>query len=109
MTIWIIVFTTDPKSLNFNKKYKISYIPNPVDESDDMRVHENTNPQYDLFAMSHGVHRGVLKKGKFDDRENLIDKLIKKSTIKFNIFGMNNIQPVGVTILKKIFIIQKLP
>ena len=46
--------TTDPKSLNFNKKYKISYIPNPVDESlDDMRVHENTNPQYDLFLQCH--------------------------------------------------------
>ena len=96
--------TTDPKSLNFNKKYKISYIPNPVDESlDDMRVHENTNPQYDLFfAMSHGVHRGVLKKGKFDDRENLIDKLIKKNPhIKFNIFGMNNIQPVWGDDFKK--------
>ena len=25
--------TTDPISLNFNKKYKIFYIPNPVDES----------------------------------------------------------------------------
>ena len=96
--------TTDPKSLNFNKKYKISYIPNPVDESlDDMRVHENINPEYDLFfAMSHGVHRGVLKKGKFDQRENLINKLIKKNPhIKFNIFGMNNIQPVWGDDFKK--------
>ena len=96
--------TTDPKSLNFNKKYKISYIPNPVDESlDDMRVHENNNPEYDLFfAMSHGVHRGVLKKGKFDERENLINKLIKKNPqIKFNIFGMNNIQPVWGDDFKK--------
>ena len=75
LTIWIIG-TTDPKSLNFNKNTKF-YIPNPVDESLDDRDYENTNPQYDLFAMSHEF-RGVLKKGKFDDRENLIDKLIKK-------------------------------
>ena len=28
--------------------------------------------------MSHGVHRGKLKKGKFDKREIFINKLIKK-------------------------------
>ncbi len=45
--------------------------------------------------MSHGVHRGVLKKGKFDDRELFIRKLIKKNPdINFDIYGMNNIQPV---------------
>ncbi len=89
--------TTDPKSLKFNKKHKISFIPNPVDESlDDMNVYENKRPEYDLFfAMSHGVHRGVLKKGKFDKRENFINNLIKKNPkLKFNIFGMNNIQPI---------------
>ena len=60
-----------------------------------MNVYENKRPEYDLFfAMSHGVHRGVLKKGKFDERENLINYLIKKNPhLKFNIFGMNNIQP----------------
>ncbi len=89
--------TTDPKSLKFNKKYNISFIPNPVDESlDDMHVYQNKTPEYDLFfAMSHGVHRGVLKKGKFDQRENFINNLIKKNpNLKFNIFGMNNIQPI---------------
>ena len=89
--------TTDPKSLNFNKKYKISFIPNPVDQSlDDMKVYENKNPEFDLFfAMSHGVHRGVLKKGKFDKREIFINKLIKKNPhLKFNVFGMNKVQPV---------------
>ena len=35
--------------------------------------------------MSHGVHRGVLKKGKFDERENLINYLIRKIHLKFNI------------------------
>ena len=96
--------TTDPKSLKFNKKHKISFIPNPVDESlDDMNVYENKRPEYDLFfAMSHGVHRGVLKKGKFDQRENFINNLIKKNPkLKFNIFGMNNIQPVWGDEFKK--------
>ena len=71
--------TTDPKALKMQNK-NISFIPNPVDESlDDMKAYENKTPEYDLFfAMSHGVHRGVLKKGKFDERENLINYLIKK-------------------------------
>ena len=45
--------------------------------------------------MSHGVHRGVLKKGKFDKREIFINKLIKKTpNIRFDIYGMNKIQPI---------------
>ena len=95
--------TTDPKTLKMDN-YKVSFIPNPVDESlDDMKVYENKNAEYDLFfAMSHGVHRGVLKKGKFDERENLINYLIRKNPhIKFNIFGMNNVQPVWGDEFKK--------
>tara|TARA_Y100000768_G_scaffold158351_1_gene118202 strand:+ start:699 stop:2792 length:2094 start_codon:yes stop_codon:yes gene_type:complete len=95
--------TTDPKVLNLNK-YKVSFIPNPVDESlDDMKIYENKNPEYDLFfAMSHGVHRGVLKKGKFDERENIINFLIKKNPhLKFNVFGMNNVQPIWGDDFKK--------
>ena len=88
--------TTDPKALNLDK-YKVSFIPNPVDSSlDDLKVYENRNQEFDLFfAMSHGVHRGVLKRGKFDERENLINYLMKKNpSIKFNIYGMNNVQPI---------------
>jgi len=45
--------------------------------------------------MSHGVHRGELKKGKFDKREIFINKLLKKNKkINFDIYGMNNVQPV---------------
>ena len=45
--------------------------------------------------MSHGVHRGVLKRGKIDPREYFIKKLIKKNTnIKFDIYGMNSKQPI---------------
>ncbi|WP_440672811.1 glycosyltransferase [Candidatus Pelagibacter sp. HIMB1715] len=98
--------TTDPKVLNL-QNYKVSFFPNPVDESlDDMKVYENKNPEFDLFfAMSHGVHRGVLKKGKFDERENIINFLINKNPhLKFNIFGMNNIQPIwGDEFKKKLY------
>ena len=45
--------------------------------------------------MSHGVHRGVLKKGKFDERETFIDKLKKLTpNIKYDLYGMENNQPV---------------
>ena len=45
--------------------------------------------------MSHGVHRGVLKKGKFDQRENFINKLISVTpNIRFDLYGMNGVQPV---------------
>ena len=38
-----------------------------------MQVFKNKNFVYDIFfAMSHGVHRGVLKKGKIDNREFFI-------------------------------------
>ena len=48
-----------------------------------------------FFAMSHGVHRGQLKSGKYDDREIFINKLIKKNkNILFDIYGMNNVQPI---------------
>ena len=74
-----------------------------------MNVYENKRPEYDLFfAMSHGVHRGVLKKGKFDQR-GFINNLIKKNPkLKFNIFGMNNIQPIWEMNLKTIYTILKL-
>ena len=54
--------------------------------------------------MSHGVHRGGLKKGKSDDREVLINKLIKKNKeINFDIYGMNNVQPIwGNSFIKKV-------
>jgi len=89
--------TTDPVSLNFNKKYKIYYMPNPVDESfETLENYKNNFFSSDVFfAMSHGVHRGVLKKGKFDERELFINKLIKiTSNIRFDLYGMNKIQPI---------------
>jgi glycosyltransferase involved in cell wall biosynthesis len=89
--------TTDPKSLNLNKKHNVFYMPNPVDQS--FETLENYNNKYFnndvFFAMSHGVHRGVLKKGKFDDREIIINKLMKITpNVRFDLYGMNNIQPL---------------
>jgi len=95
--------TTDPYSLNLGNN-NVYYMPNPVDHSvDDIKVYENNHPEYDLFfAMSHGVHRGVLKKGKYDEREKIIKYLIKKNPdLKFNIFGMGNYQPVWGDDFKK--------
>ena len=52
--------------------------------------------------MSHGVHRGILKRGKFDKREEFINRLIKKiPNIKFDLYGLNNIQPVWADNYKK--------
>ena len=89
--------TTEPKSLNIPSKYRVFYIPNPVDESfEKLENYKNKNFNNDVFfAMSHGVHRGVLKKGKFDQRENFINKLISVTpNIRFDLYGMNGVQPV---------------
>ena len=89
--------TTSPDILNFPKQNKIYYIPNPADESfENLSLYKKKNFNNDVFfAMSHGVHRGLLKKGKFDKREKFIDKLIAKTpNIKFDLYGLKNIQPV---------------
>tara|TARA_B110000483_G_scaffold143025_1_gene170881 strand:- start:871 stop:1377 length:507 start_codon:yes stop_codon:yes gene_type:complete len=45
--------------------------------------------------MSHGVHRGILKKGKYDKRLSLIEKLVNKNpNLRFNIHGAYNKQPI---------------
>ena len=89
--------TTDPKTLNVSKKNPIYYMPNPVDSSfETLKNFEKKTLNSDVFfAMSHGVHRGILKKGKFDERENFITKLQNLiPNIKFDLYGMKNHQPV---------------
>ena len=96
--------TTDPKSLNFKIKNSF-YMPNPCDEAFEILENYNKNCEHDLFfAMSHGVHRGELKKGKYDKREKFINELIKKNKeINFDTYGMNHIQPIwGNEFLDKI-------
>ena len=89
--------TSDPKSLKTVKEKPIYYLPNPVDESfEKLKNDQNRYLNNDVFfAMSHGVHRGVLKKGKFDEREVFIEKLKKLTpNIKYDLFGMNDNQPI---------------
>ena len=89
--------TSDPKMLKIKKDKPIFYLPNPVDESFEvLKNDQNSYLNNDVFfAMSHGVHRGVLKKGKFDERETFIDKLKKLTpNIKYDLYGMENNQPV---------------
>ncbi|WP_440938087.1 glycosyltransferase [Candidatus Pelagibacter sp.] len=87
--------TTDPNSLDFKLKNSF-FMPNPCDISFEILENYNFNNKNDIFfAMSHGVHRGNLKKGKFDDRELFVKKLIKKNeNINFDIYGMDGIQPI---------------
>jgi glycosyltransferase involved in cell wall biosynthesis len=89
--------TSDPYSLNFSKNDRVCFMPNPVDESfETLENYKNKYFNSDVFfAMSHGVHRGVLKKGKFDDREIFINNLIKKTpNIRFDLYGITNKQPI---------------
>ena len=89
--------TSDPKSLGIKKEKPVFYIPNPVDESfEKLKNDQNSFLNNDVFfAMSHGVHRGVLKKGKFDEREIFIEKLKKLTpNIKYDLYGMNKNQPI---------------
>ena len=89
--------TTSPDVLNFlPKKVKNYFIPNPADlsfETLNNFNHECTNDVF--FALSHGVHRGSLKSRTVDDREVFIKKLIESSKdVKFDIFGVNKVQPI---------------
>ena len=89
--------TSDPKMLRVKKDKPIYYLPNPVDESFEvLKNDQNSYLNNDVFfAMSHGVHRGVLKKGKFDERETFIEKLKKLTpNIKYDLYGMDKNQPI---------------
>ena len=96
--------TTDPSVINFNIK-NAYFIPNPCDKSFETLDNFKEKKNKDLFfAMSHGVHRGILKGGKKDNREYFLKDLKKKlPLLKFDIFGMDEIQPIwGESFLKTI-------
>ena len=76
---------------------KIKFIPNPCDDLIDIyKNFNNPNLEYDLFiAISHGQNRGLLKKGKVDEREKTLSYLSKKlPNIKFAEFGYKGIEPI---------------
>ena len=96
--------TSDPKILT-RKINNAHFIPNPCDHSfETLKNYENDCENDVFFAMSHGVHRGDLKKGKKDDRELFINRLVKRNKeINFDIYGMNNVQPIwGDKFIEKI-------
>ena len=89
--------TTSPDVLKFlPKKVKNYFIPNPSDSSFETLNNFNKDCSIDVFfALSHGVHRGILKSRTTDDREVFIKKLIDNSkNVKFDIYGVNKVQPI---------------
>ena len=87
--------TTSPSILKFKVKNSF-FIPNPSDISFETLNNAKKKQKNDLFfAMSHGVHRGKLKKGKSDNREFVLKKLeIALKNIKYDFFGYKNKQPI---------------
>ena len=89
--------TTSPDALDFLPKTAKNYfIPNPADTSFETLNNFEKDCNMDVFfALSHGVHRGVLKSGKGDDRSFFIRKLLEKtSNVKFDVYGLNSVQPI---------------
>jgi len=89
--------TTSPDVLKFlPKSFPNYFLPNPVDKSFETLNNYSKPCNVDVFfALSHGVHRGVLKLGKADDRNYFLKHLINKtSNIKFDIYGVDNKQPI---------------
>ena len=88
--------TTSPDVLSFLKNKNSYFIPNPSDKSFETLNNFNKSCNVDLFfALSHGVHRGVLKSGKTDDRIQFLDKLRSITpNIKFDIYGIDKVQPI---------------
>ena len=89
--------TTSPDAISFlPKKVDNYFIPNPSDISFETLNNFKRNCNMDVFfALSHGVHRGVLKLGKSDDRTIFLDRLIKMTNnVKFDIYGLKKVQPI---------------
>ena len=89
--------TTSPDVLDFLPKNNNNYyMPNPADESFETLNNFNQNCNMDVFfALSHGVHRGILKTGKYDDRALFINKLVEiTKNVKFDVYGLKKVQPI---------------
>ena len=99
--------TTSPDVLDFLPKKKLSlFMPNPTDPSFEiLNNFENNHCSMDVFfALSHGVHRGILKRGKYDERADFVNRLVEVTpNVKFDLYGINNVQPIwAVSFLKSI-------
>ncbi len=90
--------TTDPSVL---KKQKINtqnfhFFFVPVDKNIECFEVYKLNPKKDLFyAMSHGVNRAYLKKGKTDERIKFLNSLVSKiKNIDYDFYGYKNKEPI---------------
>ena len=87
--------TTSPDVLKFINSDNSYFIPNPSDKSFEILNNFNKSCNVDVFALSHGVHRGVLKSGKRDDRINFLKDLVNKTPdVKFDLYGIDKVQPI---------------
>ena len=90
--------TTDPKVfLKQNSTVKnIHFFFVPVDKNIERYDVYKLNPRKDIFyAMSHGVNRANLKKGKTDERITFLNTLIKKiKNINYDFYGFENKEPI---------------
>ncbi len=90
--------TTDPKVfLRQNKKVtNLHFFFVPVDKNIECFDVYKLKPNKDLFyAMSHGVNRAILKKGKIDERINFLNSLIKRlDNINYDFYGFENKEPI---------------
>ena len=68
----------------------------PVDKNIECFDVSKKKPIKDLFyAMSHGVNRAILKKGKNDTRIHFLNNLIKKlENIDYDFYGFQNKEPI---------------
>ena len=90
--------TTDP-SVYLKQSSKINnlhFLFVPVDKNIECYDVYNLKPRKDLFyAMSHGVNRATLKKGKNDNRIHFLNSLIKKiNGVNYDFYGFENKEPV---------------
>ena len=89
--------TTSPDVLKFlPSSVNNFFIPNPSDPSFETLNNFKKPCNVDVFfALSHGVHRGVLKSGKGDNRSYFINQLREKTpNVKFDLYGLDKKQPV---------------
>ena len=90
--------TTHPSVLK-NQKINIKnlhFLFIPVDKNIECFDVSKKRPIKDLFyAMSHGVNRATLKKGKNDSRIHFLNNLIKKlENIDYDFYGFQNKEPI---------------
>ena len=89
--------TTHPDAIKSKiKKNKLNFLPIPVDENiENLKIYEHANRYKDVFfALSHGVNFGKLKRGKTDEREFIINNLIKNyPNINCNLLGVSSENP----------------